>query len=499
MKSKNNIFLYIFIVLLPVLVLSIVFYNQILNEDNLKRKNDAKWIGSIYEKNWDQFIAETTTSLKVLAASSEENLNNLNEILPLLRKISESDPRYGGLYLLDAHGNLLESSNLNATKFSKEEYIQEVLKTKDTIISGHAENVKNNQRVLGLATPVLNEQQQTVGILVAHLRIDYMKNLMRVLTPESTLYVINGTGIRFLEMNVNKKDLKDVNSWVTIPMDRLPWNIMVKMPDRNRHEIAEDFGKVFVLTLISTNILFLLIFYLLLRRNTLKERKENELQKLELVGTLAASTAHEIRNPLTGVMGLLQLLREKYTDLEDRYYFDVIDKELKRINDIVSEFLILGKPTAQVTEEVNVVETLQELKPLIISEGNAHNVECNFKISQEPVHAMCIKDQLKQVILNITRNAFESMESTGRLEINLHSGKDICRLEIIDNGKGIPKKDLEKVFQPFFTSKISGTGLGLVICNRIIHSFGGSIQIASIESVGTRVVITLPTIKPKRA
>jgi two-component system, sporulation sensor kinase D len=499
MKTKNNIYLYIYIVLLPVLLLSIVFFNQILKDDIQNRRNNAKWIGSIYEKNWDQFIAETMTSLKVLAITSEENLNNLNEVQPLLKETSQSDPRYGGLYLLDSHGNLLKGSNLNETNFINADYIREVLKTNDTIISNHVETLKNDQKVLGLATPVMNEKNERVGLLVAQLRIDYMKNLMKVLTPDSKLYVVNGTGIPFLKVNVNKKELKDMNSWISIPMDRLPWNIMVKMADRNMNEIAKAFGKVFILIFINANILFLIIVYLLLRKNAIKERKENELQKLELIGTLASSTAHEIRNPLTGVMGLLQLLKEKYTDLEDRYYFDVIDTELRRINDIVSEFLVLGKPTAQVMEVVNVAETLQELKPLILSEGNGRNVKCDFQIPDKPVFTYCVKAQLKQVILNITRNAFESIDDSGKLAMNLYSFSDVCKLEIIDNGKGIPKKDLEKVFQPFFTSKESGTGLGLVICKRIIHTFGGNIEIHSTESVGTNVEITLPIIKSKRA
>jgi two-component system, sporulation sensor kinase D len=499
MKSKKDIYLYIAIVILPVLILSIVFYQQIIKEDYTKRSNNAKWIGSFYQKNWDQFIAETMTSLKILAISAEENIHHLNELEPLIAKTSQSDPRYGGLFLLDASGHLLIGPNSNEINFTKADYIREVLKTNDTVISSHVETLKNGQKILGLAAPVFNEHHERVALLVAHLRIDYMTNLMRILTPDSKLYVINGTENPFVKINMTKKDLKDVTSWVTIPMDRLPWNIKVKLTDPDIKVLSRNFGKIFILLLMSANILYFSVAYLLLRRNMLKEKKENELQKLELVGTLAASTAHEIRNPLTGVMGLLQLLNEKYTDQEDRYYFEVIDRELKRINDIVSEFLILGKPTAEVMEIVDLVETFQELNPLILSEGNAHNVECICNIPFEPVLVKCVKDQLKQVILNITRNAFESMEDSGKLEVNLFSFSENCKLEIIDNGKGIAPKNLEKIFEPFFTSKESGTGLGLVICKRIIDSFGGDIGIESKETVGTKVTITLPTIRTKRA
>jgi len=498
---KGNVYLYVCIVILPVFIIGFFYFNQILKENDIKRKNDAKWIGSIYQKNWDQFIGETITSLKVLSLSAEENIDELDEIQPLLNQVHQSDPRYGALYLLDGSGKFLKGSDSEqqATNFSKLAYIQEVIKTKDTIISSHQETLRNNQKILGLATPVIDEKNHLTSILVAQLRIDYMKNLMNVLTPETKLFVVNGEGNTILEMNVNNKSIINDNNWITVPMDRLPWTIKVKVADRNIKEIGKTFGKALFITLVITHVLFLLMEYILLRRSTKRERKENEVQKLELVGTLAASTAHEIRNPLTGVKGLLQLLSEKYTDTEDRYYFDVIDSELNRINEIVSEFLILGKPTAQINSNINITETLHELKTLIISEGNSHNVECIWNIPFEAVIVRCVKDQLKQVILNITKNAFESMESSGFLKVNLCILEDFCKLEIIDTGKGISKENLDKIFRPFFTSKETGTGLGLVICQRIINSFGGKIHINSTEAVGTTVEIILPTVKNKRA
>jgi two-component system, sporulation sensor kinase D len=106
----------------------------------------------------------------------------------------------------------------------------------------------------------------------------------------------------------------------------------------------------------------------------------------------------------------------------------------------------------------------------------------------------CVKDQLKQVILNITKNAFESIpiEAQGIVRADLHSSGNWCTLTITDNGKGISKSELKKIFNPFYTSKDTGTGLGLVVCKRIIESFGGSIDISSMESVGTTVQICLP-------
>ncbi|GHH98398.1 ATP-binding protein [Neobacillus kokaensis] len=496
---KGNFFIYLIVVVIPVILLGLYFSNQILKENDMKRKDDALWIASIYQKNWDQFISETITSLKILSLSANENLDNPEKMEPLLHKVNQNDPRYGGLFLLDHNGRLLTgtASLHHKIAFPEKSLIKEVIETKDIIISNHVEILQNNQRIISLATPVLTQDNELKGIFIADLRIDYMKNLMKVLTPDTKLFVANGKNI-LLKMNVNDDGLKKEDKWVTYPMDKLPWNIKVKIADRDIKEIAKNVGKNLFILLVVTHVLFLLIEYILLRIHTLKERKENEVQKLELVGTLAASTAHEIRNPLTGVKGLIQLLSEKYTDKEDQYYFDVINSELKRINEIVSEFLVLGKPTAQTLDHVNITDTLHELKPLIISEGNAHNIECIWEITGESVIVKCVKDQIKQVILNLTRNAFDSFENSGTVQIKLNIFKDICRLQIIDNGKGIPEEDLEKIFRPFYTSKETGTGLGLVICRRIINSFNGTIEIYSKETIGTTVEISLPLVNKKR-
>ena len=492
---KGKFYIYFIVVVLPVFVLGSYFFYRILKENDIERKKDALWVASIYQKNWDQFISETKTSLNILSLSAKNDLDFPKKMEPLLMQVNQNDPRYGGLYLLNNKGNLLTGSVplRNDTDFTKLSFIQEVIKTKDTIISDQEEILKDNQRIIGLATPVLDENRELKAILIADLRIDYMRNLMKVLTPETKLIVANGGKNPILEMNVTNNEEGDNTNWVTSQMDRIPWSIKVKIAERNYKEIGKSWGKTLFIILVITHILYLLIEYFLLRNFTYKERKQNELQKLELVGTLAASTAHEIRNPLTGVKGLIQLLSEKYTDPKDRYYFDVINSELKRNNEIVSEFLILGKPTAQMRDNINIAETLQELKPLIMSEGNSHNAECIWQVPNEPVIVKCVKDEMKQVILNITKNAFESFEKPGTIEIRLHPHEDdFCKLKISDNGKGIPKDALEKIFRPFYTSKDTGTGLGLVICKRIIHSFGGSIEIDSKEKIGTTVTILLP-------
>jgi len=495
MKTRKiNFYIYLVVVIIPGILVGLYFFHDIVKKDEAARKDAAFQVATMYQKNWDQFTRETMTSLRILSYSVIENLNDPNKINPLLNKINQNDPRYGGIYLLDHNADLLTgtSSLNNKADLSSHSFIQEVLKTKDTVISNKVELQKNSQRIIGLATPVLDEQQNLKAILVAYLRMDYIQNLMKVLTPKTKLYVANGENKPILRLNITNQDLQSKDNWVNVSIDQLPWQMNVMMTKQNVVKLTIEFAKRLFASLIILHVLFLLIEYILLRIQTLKEREQNEIQKLELVGSLAASTAHEIRNPLTGVKGLIQLLNEKYTDETDRYYFDVINVELRRINEIVSEFLILGKPTAQITNNVNITDSLLEIKPLILSEANAHNVECIWHLPPEPIIVKCVKDQFKQVVLNITKNAFESFEESGILEIEMRTTLHQCQLTITDNGKGIPEEELNKIFLPFYTSKDSGTGLGLVICQRIIKSFGGSIEINSTPSIGTAVKITLP-------
>ncbi|MDP4086112.1 MAG: ATP-binding protein [Bacillota bacterium] len=492
-KHKSNIFLYLSIVVVPIILIGLYFFSNSMKNSDLERKKQALWIATIHEQNWDQLIGQTMTSLSILSILVPENLTTPNNMKNLFEQVHNKDPRYGGLYLLDPKGNVVAGSDdlYHHSNLSQIDYIHEAIDTKDSVISNHQESLRN-QKIIGLATPVFDQKHSLIGFLIAHLRFDYMLNLMEELTPEAKICVMNSHNHIIMKMNIRDSEISNRKQWVTKPINRLPWSIMVKYPNRNMWAFEKDFGIHLLFLIILTHVFFLLIKYLLLKKQAQDERRQIEQQKLELVGTLAASTAHEIRNPLTGIKGLLQLLGEKYHSEEDHFYFEVIDKELNRINEIVSEFLILGKPTAQRMDAINIGEILLELKPLIETDGNTHNSRCVWYIPPQPVIVECIEDQMKQVILNLTKNAFEAIEIEGIVKIKLFYTADTCNIEITDNGKGMSREEINKIFYPFYTSKDTGTGLGLVVCKRIVTSIGGHILVSSAEGVGTTFTIVLP-------
>ncbi|MGE8206685.1 ATP-binding protein [Heyndrickxia sp. NPDC080065] len=496
MKNKRKkIALYIFLVLAPALLLTICYgyYSYKVNDDKSCRQVERD--ATIYQRQMDQVIGETIKSLEVLAITFESNFSKITDVKMALRKMSEKDPRYGGIYFLDKKGNVTTGTNDYLKQYSLKDksYIKTMNVTHQSVVSDQVESLSNNQKVIAIVTPVIKDNVVQASI-VAHIRTDYIANIIQLLTPNTFVQFKSEKGVPIFSTN-NQIFNEEADKRVTLPLDRVPWKITLihKVP-----KINSIFNNTFVFFLIITTIIHVIYLFfhsLSIKRQAERERIQNDTQKLELVGTLAASTAHEIRNPLTGIKGLVQLLSEKYKDPKDQFYFSVVNKEINRINQIVNEFLILGKPTIQKIEKIHLDHVINDLNPLIYSEANLFNVHYSYKINSENIIVLASKDQLKQVILNITKNALESMSNEGNLRIRLDSDNSVAQLSIIDSGSGITEDDMEKIFTPFFTSKEHGTGLGLVVCKRIIESFNGQISIKSEKNKGTEVLISLPIFK----
>ncbi|WP_445488591.1 ATP-binding protein [Niallia sp. 03133] len=489
MKINQLIVQYILIAVLPVLIASYFYIDKSIKEEIKRQRNNASWIGTIHQKQWDSFINKTVSSLNTLSISLETNKESWKKTQKLLQNVLKQESTYGGIYLLDSSGSVLTGSDNNIASISNTDYLEEVIKTKDTVISNKQQMLNNGQIVIGLAKPIMNANKKLEYILVVYLRVDYLLNIMRILTPNENIAILNANNESIMNVNAyiasNKKT-------ISVPIDHLPWKIQVEIKEINKATIIKKSSIFLFFCLVCSHLVFLLLQFYLLRKKTKFEQKQNELQKLELVGKLAASSAHEIRNPLTGIKGLIQLLTEKYTSNEDQFYFSIIQTEINRINEIVSQFLFLGKPTALKKEIIDLHTIISELKPLIQSEANFHNVNCNFSIVERKIPILCTSDQLKQVILNISKNAFEAMVNGGDLSLSAAAHHKEVIITISDNGVGISNAQLKKVFEPFYTSKDTGTGLGLIVCKRIIQSFNGEIFISSKKNHGTRVDIILP-------
>lgn len=226
-------------------------------------------------------------------------------------------------------------------------------------------------------------------------------------------------------------------------------------------------------------------------RNRMEELLRRS-EKLTTVGQLAAGVAHEIRNPLTTLRGFLQLQQE--TNKLNHRHLDLMLSELDRINLIVGEFLILAKPQAVHFQERDIRFILGDVISLLDSQAHLHGVEFVLNASSDSAMVHCEENQLKQVFINLLKNGMEAMPDGGNIRIKLNHDEENSRVrvEIKDEGTGIPEELMPKLGEPFFTSKESGTGLGLMVSQRIIQSHKGMMDIKSVMNKGTTVIIDLP-------
>lgn len=214
-------------------------------------------------------------------------------------------------------------------------------------------------------------------------------------------------------------------------------------------------------------------------------------EKLSIVGQLAAGIAHEIRNPLTSLKGFVQLLKAKNTA-----YTDIMLDEIERINYIVSEFMSIAKPSTIHHVPTDIIALVENVVYFMQPQAHLFNVQMAIHADRHLLPILCDPHQMKQVLINVLKNAIESMPKGGSVQVSVKMIDDqTILISVKDHGVGIPADKLPKLGEPFFSMKENGTGLGLMVCHRIIEAHKGDIRIESKVNEGTKVDILLPISK----
>jgi two-component system, sporulation sensor kinase E len=226
------------------------------------------------------------------------------------------------------------------------------------------------------------------------------------------------------------------------------------------------------------------------------EEQVQRSDRLAMIGQIAAGTAHEIRNPLTSIKGFLQVLKRTLENKgmeKERGYTEVMLTEIDRINELVNEFLLLSKPKNVSFEQTDLTAVLRGILPIINNEAILHKVHLQYEACYHMPKVIADQEMLKQVFLNICKNGIEALVDGGTLTITerLDTVDRYVSIDIHDTGPGIPTFVVDKIFDPFFTTKDHGTGLGLSVCQRIIHDIGGNIRVSS-KGFGTTFTVSIP-------
>lgn len=227
------------------------------------------------------------------------------------------------------------------------------------------------------------------------------------------------------------------------------------------------------------------------------QQLQMQAQKLAVAGQIAAGIAHEVRNPLTSVNGFLQLMKTQYPERTD--YFDIIFSEIKRIDFVLSELLVLAKPQSVHFQEVQLHDLLEQVITLLNTNAVLSNIDLKQPFKKKDAGAILADaNQMKQLFINLIKNAIEAMPEGGSIYISTEKVMNEWKITIQDEGKGMSEDDIQKIYDPFFSTKKEGTGLGLTICATILKDHHGRMDVKSELRKGTAFHIYLPVYQKSR-
>lgn len=249
---------------------------------------------------------------------------------------------------------------------------------------------------------------------------------------------------------------------------------------------------------------------LLQREKELKDSQAilRRTDRLSSLGLLTAGLAHEIRNPLVAIRTFTQLLPERYEDAEFREGFQGLAlKEVDRICGLINDLLSFARPSKPNVAPENINDVVDNIARILETQAKERGMAISREFSDSLPKVWIDREQMKQVFMNLILNAIQAMRDGGSIVLSTRLSakneteltREYVQIEVRDNGVGIPPQDLEQIFDPFFTSKDEGSGLGLAVSHQIVQEHGGFVTVNSTVGKGTSFFVHVPVGKPVRA
>jgi two-component system NtrC family sensor kinase len=367
----------------------------------------------------------------------------------------------------------------------------------------------NGYRILGLITPIYNEPDCYTVPCHVHPRDQKVLGVLDIslslVATDKRIAGIRGTTLLLMAITI-----LTVSAIIVLFVQRSVYRPVRELAEGTTRVAAGDFSHT--IPAHSQDEIGQLAKSFNTMTQRLKEIQYQLLQseKLASIGKLSATIAHEINNPLNGILTYTKLIERKLTDgtfkeneiPKFRSYLAIMERETERCSTIVRNLLDFARQREpSLKPDVHINEVIEEALSLLANQIALQEITLEKRYDQLPA-IMADPTQLRQVFLNIILNACEAMQEGGTLTIATASSNrrnPAVRVEIADRGMGIEEKDLPKIFDPFFTSKEKGTGLGLSVVYGIINSHHGTIRVKSTVGEGTTIIIKLPVEVPATA
>lgn len=215
--------------------------------------------------------------------------------------------------------------------------------------------------------------------------------------------------------------------------------------------------------------------------------------RLKSLGELAASIAHEIRNPLGAIKGAVEIIESEIPSVNPKFEFvEVMKREVERLNRLLNEFLKFARPRAPEKSLVDINDLIKSVINFLATQAAKSNVKIIIRLDEELPLIEIDSEQIRQVLVNLIINAIQAMPAGGNVEIGSGLKKDFVHITVRDYGTGIEADKREKIFDPFFTTKEEGSGLGLAITYQLVKQHGGEIELIDVNGSGSLFEIRLP-------
>lgn len=480
-KLRQKIILHILIIgIIAVIILTFLYFTTQKNIINILNLQKTELLGAMIECNVTHQMGYAPPM----------------NVGPALIRLANSS-YIKSLRILDARGGIINSSNPQEIGTSLDEHTKrkikefysdlskpDIFKVKTITPTQSLIAIENKEECLRCH---LSENKFN-GILEVHLddsatsALFHKNQVQGIIIGLLALGILTFIIIRLFEKIINRPLSELKNEMKKIPEGNLDFLLVPKKKDEIG-DLTQSFGTM-VKRLRSAN----------QEIEALHKQQIERAGHLASVGELAAGLAHEIKNPIAGIKGALEIIQQKTDEKDPRWeIFDEIIKQTDKIYDIIQDLLAYARPRELEKKPVNPNNCILDAIKLANAQTRNKDIRFNFKGLKKDILIVMDENKIQEVILNLLINSIAAIEDKGEISITVDlKPSSMLEIYVTDDGKGIKEKHLSQIFNPFFTTRRRGTGLGLSICRQIIEAHDGSIKVRSQVGKGTTFTILLP-------